>query len=256
MQVRNILPRFMAERLQKLLSQRGVASRRQAEKLILAGRVTVNGKVAEVGQQADASSDRICVDGVEIQPPLDCTYLLLHKPKGVVSTCKDPQGRRTVLDLLEAPLRKGTGIHPVGRLDANSTGALLLTNDGQLTYQLTHPSHQMPKVYRVQVKGMPEPATLKRWRSGVMLEGRATLPAQVRLLKPLSKGRSLLEVTLTEGRNRQIRRVAESLGHPVTALHRIKIGSLALGKLPRGQYRLLRAKEVALLKRSYSQSGD
>lgn len=240
----------MSERLQKLLSQRGIASRRQSEKLILAGRVTVNGEVAEIGQRADASSDCICVDGVEIQQRPDCTYLLLHKPEGVVSTCKDPQGRRTVLDLLAPTLRNGVGIHPVGRLDANSTGALLLTNDGQLTYRLTHPSHQMPKVYRVQVKGTPKPTTLEQWRSGVILEGRLTLPAQVRLLKQLPRGRSLLEVTLTEGRNRQIRRVAEALGHPVTALHRTEIGSLALGKLPKGQYRLLRAKEVAHLKHS------
>ena len=238
----------MAERLQKLLAQRGIASRRQSEKLILAGRVTVNGKIAEVGQQADVSCDRVCVDGVEIGQPPRCVYLLLHKPKGFVSTCKDPQGRRTVLDLLDASLQSGVGIHPVGRLDADSTGALLLTNDGELTYQLTHPRHQMPKTYRVRVKGVPTEATLEKWRSGVRLDGRKTLPAGITLIQQPSAERSLVKVTLTEGRNRQIRRVAEALGHPVTALHRIKIGSLSLGSLPRGRYRLLKDEEVARLK--------
>ncbi len=239
----------MTERLQKLLSQRGIASRRQSEKLILGGRVTVNGRVAEIGQQADVSCDRICVDGIDIGEPPRCIYLLLHKPRGVVSTCKDPQGRKTVLDLLDASLRSGTGIHPVGRLDADSTGALLLTNDGELTYQLTHPRHQMPKVYRVQVQGAPTNAVLQRWRSGVMLSDRETLPAKVEMIRRLSAEHSLLEVTLTEGRNRQIRRVAESLGHPVTALHRVKIGSLPLGNLPLGRYCLLKYAEVTQLKR-------
>ena len=239
----------MTERLQKLLSQRGIASRRHAEKLISEGRVTVNGKVAEIGQQADVSCDRICVDGIDIGEPPRCTYLLLHKPRGIVSTCKDPQGRKTVLDLLDVSLRSGTGIHPVGRLDADSTGALLLTNDGELTYQLTHPRHQIPKVYRVQVQGVPTDAVLRQWRAGVILSDRKTLPARVKMVRRLSAERSLLEVTLTEGRNRQIRRVAESLGHPVTALHRIKIGSLSLGNLSPGQYCLLDHTEVTHLKR-------
>jgi 23S rRNA pseudouridine2605 synthase len=239
----------MTERLQKLLSQRGIASRRQAEKLILAGKVTVNGRVAEIGQQADAMCDRICVDGVDIGEPPRSTYLLLHKPKGVVSTCHDPQGRKTVLALLEQSLQSGAGIHPVGRLDIDSTGALLLTNDGELTYKLTHPRHQMPKVYRVQVQGAPPNAVLQQWRTGVMLQDRQTLPAKVEMIRRLSAHQSLLEVTLTEGRNRQIRRVAESLGYPVTALHRIKIGSLSLGNLFCGQYRLLDDIEVTRLKR-------
>lgn len=238
----------MTERLQKLLSKRGIASRRQAEKLILSGRVTVNGRVAEIGQQADGLSDRICVDGIEIGQPPSCVYLLLHKPRGVVSTCRDPQGRKTVLDLLETSLQTGTGIHPVGRLDIDSTGALLLTNDGDLTYQLTHPSHQTPKTYRVRVQGSPPADVLRKWGSGVMLENRKTLPAEVALIKRISAEQSLLGVTLREGRNRQIRRVAESLGYPVTALHRTKIGSLALGSLPGGQYRLLRKDEVTRLK--------
>jgi pseudouridine synthase len=239
----------MTERLQKLLSQRGVASRRRAERLILDGRVTVNGKIAEIGQQADAKRDLICVDGVKLGKLPRCAYLLLHKPKGVVSTCQDPQGRKTVLDLLDASWRDGLGLHPVGRLDVDSTGALLLTNDGQLTYQLTHPRHQMPKVYRVVVQGWPSAAVLQQWRTGVVISGRKTLPAKVQVKKQWPDHRALLEVTLREGRNRQIRRVAESLGHPVTALHRIEIGSLALENLPPGRYRLLDAEEVAQLKR-------
>ena len=243
----------MRERLQKLLSQRGIASRRQSEKLILSGRVTVNGEVAELGQRADTTCDRVCVDGVEIGKPPSHVYLLLHKPRGVVSTCHDPQGRQTVLDLLDAELQSGKGIHPVGRLDADSTGALLLTNDGELTHQLTHPSHQMPKVYQVWVEGIPSEHVLRQWRCGVALEGRKTLPATVTLMRSAMRHRiqqSLLEVTLREGRNRQIRRVAEGLGHPVTALHRAKIGSLALGNLPRGRYRLLKNTEMAQLKGS------
>ena len=238
----------MAERLQKLLSQRGIASRRGAEKLILGGRVTVNGDVAELGQRADVSHDKICVDGVEIGEPPRCAYLLVHKPLGVVSTCHDPRRRKTILDLLDTAFRQGRGIHPVGRLDANSTGALILTNDGDFTYLLTHPRHLMPKVYQVRVNGVPSSDTLRQWRTGVLLEGRQTLPAEVSLLDR-SGDRSLLQIVLREGRNRQIRRVAEMLGHPVTALHRTKIGSLSLGELACGQYRSLTKKEVALLKR-------
>lgn len=285
----------MRERLQKLLSQRGIASRRQSEKLILDGRVSVNGQVAELGQRADVDRDCVCVDGLELGKSPSYLYLLLHKPRGVVSTCHDPRGRKTVLDMLDAELQSGKGIHPVGRLDADSTGALLLTNDGELTYQLTHPSHALPKVYRVWVKGIPSEQVLQQWRDGVVLEGRKTLPAEVTLirsanqswdqgkrpakrqvepqpkqqqglksqglkqqglkpqgLKPqsLKQPQSLLEVTLTEGRNRQIRRIAEGLGHPVTALHRAKIGSLALGSLSRGRYRLLKDAEIAQLKRN------
>ncbi len=239
----------MTERLQKLLSQRGIASRRQAEKLILSGRVTVNGKIAEIGQQADVTVDSVCVNGVELGQPPRCTYLLLHKPKAVVSTCSDPQGRKTVLDLLDAPMRSGLGIHPVGRLDADSTGALLLTNDGELTYQLTHPRHRISKLYQVRVKGFPTEADLHQWRTGVMLAERKTLPAQVDVVKRLPDHQTLLKVRLIEGRNRQIRRVADLLGYPVTALHRMKIGSLRLGNVPLGRYRLLTNEEVVQLKR-------
>ena len=225
----------MKERLQKLLSQWGVASRRRAEDLIVAGRVTVNGEPAQLGQRADPTCDRVAVDGKLLHPVSQPKrhYYLLHKPRGVVSTCKDPQGRRTVLGLLPKQLQVGAGIHPVGRLDTDSTGALLLTNDGDLTHRLTHPRYHIPKVYQVEVEGQPTAATLQRWRQGVTIDGRKTLPAQVRLHRSghSAKGHpdklsvsptptTVLEVILHEGRYRQIRRVADHLGHPVVKLHR------------------------------------
>lgn len=245
----------MEERLQKLLSHWGIASRRRAESLIRDGRVTVNGQLAELGQKAHPSRDRIEVDGRLIQPenkpnPL---YFLLHKPLGVVSTCRDTHGRPTVLDLLPARLRQGSGLYPVGRLDANSTGALLLTNDGDLTYALTHPRYHVPKTYRVWVQGCPSEAALQQWRQGIQLEGRRTLPARVRVLQGDAGDRTQLEIVLTEGRNRQIRRVATQLGYPVTALHRTQIGSISLQTRARdplqpGCYRRLTASEIQALK--------
>ncbi len=238
----------MAERLQKLLSQWGVASRRQAETLIRAGRVQVNGAVAHLGQQADPALDRVELDGQIISPENrpEYHYLLLNKPIDVVSTCEDPWGRPTVLGLLPPALQHGTGIHPVGRLDANSTGALILTNDGDLTFRLTHPSHHVPKTYRVWVAGKPTPAILQRWQRGIVLAGQRTLPAQVRTLAQ-EGSRMELEVVLREGRNRQIRRVAEALGHPVLRLHRIAIGSIKLAGLLPGYVRNLTKDEVASL---------
>jgi 23S rRNA pseudouridine2605 synthase len=246
----------MTERLQKILSQWGIASRRQAEEMILAGRVKVNGSVVDLGQKADPSCDRIEVDGKSIhpahRPPL--IYLLLHKPAGVVSTCSDPQGRPTVLDLLPPKLRQGHGIHPVGRLDADSTGALLLTNDGDLTFRLSHPKHSVAKTYHVWVQGQPSEDILETWRSGVVLDGKKTLPAQVVLLKTQPKSnKTLLEIVLSEGRNRQIRRVAEQLGYPVLQLHRVAIGPIQLQppgdrSLPPGQYRPLKEFELNFLR--------
>ncbi|GAB4144864.1 MAG: pseudouridine synthase [Cyanobacteria bacterium J069] len=238
----------MAERIQKILSQYGIASRRQAEQLILAGRVRLNGQVATLGQSADLTGDRLEVDGQLLKPQArpDLLYLLLHKPTGVLSTCDDPQRRRTVLDLLPAHLRQASGLHPVGRLDANSTGALLLTNDGAITFSLTHPSHHIPKTYEVWVAGHPHPTTLRHWREGVWLDGRPTLPAEVTPIDERST-QTLLRVVLREGRNRQIRRVAEQLGHPVIALHRVAIGPVELGRLPVGRYRPLTSPELIAL---------
>jgi 23S rRNA pseudouridine2605 synthase len=239
----------MADRLQKILSQWGFASRRQAEKMILEGRVRLNGKVVQLGQTADPAQDQIEVDGVLVQPNNrpQAIYLLIHKPLGVVSSCSDPRNRKTVLDLLPPPLNDQYGIHPVGRLDANSTGALLLTNDGNVTFALTHPSHAIPKTYRVWVQGCPSESALDQWRQGVLLSGQLTLPAEVNILNARNPVKTLLEVVLREGRNRQIRRVAEQLGHPVIHLHRISIGSIELHRLPIGHYRFLNPKEIRFL---------
>lgn len=251
------------QRLQKILARWGVASRRQSEVFILAGRVRVNGAVVtELGTKAAPDRDRIELDGKRLgrktsnQPP-ELKYVLLHKPLGVLSTCADPKGRRTVLDLLPKQWRSRTRFFPVGRLDADSTGAILLTNDGELTHRLTHPRYHLPKTYRVRVEGQPSEAILDRWRHGVELEDGMTLPAEVtRLLersrRPASTthpaSTTLLKVILHEGRNRQIRRVAEALGYPVRSLHREAIGALYVGDLPRGQCRHLYSEEVKQLR--------
>jgi pseudouridine synthase len=247
----------MSERIQKILSQWGVASRRQAETLILNGRVRLNGEIATLGQKADPMHDRLMVDDQVIQPldRPDLVYLLLNKPLGVLSTCDDPQGRTTVLDLLPHAVQT-QGIYPVGRLDADSTGALLLTNDGDLTFNLTHPRHHVPKTYQVWVKGQPTDEVLHQWRKGILLEGQKTLPAKVMVIKQMS-AKTLLEVVLVEGRNRQIRRVADMLGHPVLKLHRVAIGALRLTSvgatsLSPGTYRSLSRVEIDDLKHRVS----
>jgi pseudouridine synthase len=243
----------MEVRLQKILAQWGIASRREAEEMIRQSRVRINGVLAHLGQKVDTEKDAIAVDGKPIsgkqRPAL--IYLLLHKPVGVVSTCDDPQGRPTVLDLLPKELREGSGIHPVGRLDADSTGALILTNDGDLTFKLTHPRHSISKTYRVLVKGHPPEAVLQIWRQGVVLEGRKTRPAKVHLIERFAD-QSCLEIVLQEGRNRQIRRVAQQLGYPVIKLHRTAIGSIQLQSskepfLEEGQYRSLKDDEIRFL---------
>ncbi len=242
----------MVERLQKILSQWGIASRREAEKMILSGRVRLNGTVVHLGQKANPEQDQIEVDGIPIKPANrpESIYLLLHKPAGVVSTCRDPSLRPTVLDLLPPELRESQGIHPVGRLDAQSTGALLLTNDGVLTYVLTHPRHCVPKTYHVWVQGHPPESVLEEWRQGVVLAGRKTLPAQVQAIEQRDF-QTLLEVVLKEGRNRQIRRVAEQLGYRVVHLHRTAIGPIRLNipgvTLAPGQYRHLKDFEIRFL---------
>lgn len=243
----------MAERVQKILSQWGIASRRQAEQMILAGRVRLNGSLAHLGQKADPNIDRLEVDGRAITPANrpQLIYILLNKPAGVVSTCRDPRNRSTVLDLLPVELKQGQGIHPVGRLDAESTGALLLTNDGALTLSLTHPRYHLPKTYRVWVRGHPPESVLELWRQGVILSGKKTLPAQVKVLK-LRSQQTLLQIVLTEGRNRQIRRLAKQLGFEVLKLHRTAIGSIQLQLpnepgLPSGHYRFLKDFEIHFL---------
>jgi 23S rRNA pseudouridine2605 synthase len=243
----------MEERVQKILSQWGIASRRQAETMIKAGRVRVNGVVVQLGEKANPEKDLIEVDGFAVAAANrpQAIYLLLNKPAGYVSTCSDCRNRPTVLDLLPKKLSRGQGIHPVGRLDYESTGALLLTNDGALTFHLTHPRHHVAKKYHVWVRGNPPESVLKKWRQGVELSGKKTLPAQVRVLMRRDE-ETLLEVVLIEGRNRQIRRVAELLSYPVNHLHRTAIGPIQLQipgepRLSSGEYRYLKEFEISFL---------
>ncbi|MFN4270146.1 MAG: pseudouridine synthase [Thermosynechococcus sp.] len=245
------------ERLQKVLAHWGVASRRHAENLIRSGQVFVNGQRAQLGDKVDPVRDRIEYRGQLLNPPRppQRLYLLLHKPKGVLCTCHDPQGRPTVLDLLPPRYQRVAGLHPVGRLDADSSGALLLTNDGVFTYYLSHPRHHIPKTYRVWVQGQPPARVLQQWREGVLLEGRMTLPAVVKLLRS-ERDRSLLEIILQEGRNRQIRRVADQLGYPVLALQRIAIGPVHLGNLRPKAVRLLSRRELAALSYPANREGS
>lgn len=252
----------MAERVQKILSQWGIASRRKAEQMIRDGRVKVNDRIAKLGDKIDLAVDNLEVDHkkIQLQDRPEKIYLLVNKPLGVVSTCYDPQQRSTILDLLPAKLKEGQGIHPVGRLDVESTGALLLTNDGSLTLKLTHPRYHLPKTYRVYLQGSPTDKDLQRWRNGVTLFGRKTLPAKITVIKK-EREKTLLEIVLIEGRNRQIRLIAERLGFPVISLHRVSIGSVTLksvekGNLPTGEYRYLSKTEVDFLKTNRNQKNN
>ena len=228
------------QRLQKLIAAAGLCSRRKAEVWLQQGRVTVDQQPAGLGDQADPELQLICVDGRPLPSRPRPRVLLINKPIGVISTCTDPQGRPTVLDLVPADQRRG--LHPVGRLDADSRGALLLSDVGDLTLRLTHPRYDHLKTYRVRVEGQPSEPTLHRWRSGVPLDGRFTRSAQIRVLR-CERRQTLLEVVLQEGRNRQIRRVADGLGHPVLDLQRTAIAHVQLGDLPEGCWRELREGE-------------
>lgn len=234
------------EKLQKLIAAAGLCSRRRAEDLLRQGRVRVNGHTAQLGDRADPRLDRIAVDGRALAARPSPLLILLHKPVGVISTCYDPQGRPTVLELLPSRLRQGSGLHPVGRLDADSRGALLLSNDGALTLRLTHPRYGHPRTYRVWVRGHPQAETLRRWRAGVPLEGRPCQPVGLKVVAE-QPDRTLLELAMAEGRNRQIRRTAALLGHPVLDLQRTAIGRLRLQDLPEGAWRLLEPWEVETL---------
>ncbi len=221
------------DRLQKVIARAGIASRRKAEEMISAGEVKVNGKViTEMGLKVDPKQDFIEVDNQPLRnSEEEKVYILLHKPKGYVTTVKDPQGRSTVLDLVKVPQR----IYPVGRLDYDTSGLLILTNDGDLTYALTHPKHEVDKVYQARVKGHPTTNALDRLRQGILLEDGPTAPAKVKQLKAFRET-TILEITIHEGRNRQVRRMCGAIGHEVADLKRIAIGSLHLGSLKPGEY--------------------
>jgi pseudouridine synthase len=236
------------ERLQKLLSQAGVASRRASEQLMLDGRVTVNGvTIRELGTKADAARDDIRVDGRRIKVVERHRYLLLNKPRGYVTTRSDPQRRPTVIDLLGGVREY---VYPVGRLDFDSEGLLLLTNDGDLAARLTHPRHGVARVYDVQVLGEPDRRDVDRLAKGVTLEGRRTAPAEVKAVGP-----SHLVITIHEGRNRQVRKMCEAIGHPVAALRRIAIGPIRDARLKPGQWRDLTDDEVRKLQRAAAARG-
>jgi 23S rRNA pseudouridine2605 synthase len=233
------------ERLQKILSQAGVASRRAGEQLMLEGRVTVNGTtIRELGTKADPAHDDIRVDGRRVKVVERHLYLLLNKPSGYVSTRSDPEHRPTVIDLL-----KGISeyVYPVGRLDFESEGLLLLTNDGDLAARLTHPSHGVVRVYEARVLGVPDAHDLRRLARGVPIDGRPTEPAEIEMVSDRI-GIATLRVTIREGRNRQVRKMCDAIGHPVRRLRRVAIGPIRDAKLKPGQWRELTDEEVRKLR--------
>lgn len=229
-----------AMRLQKYMSQAGIASRRKAEELIAAGRVTIDGKTATLGDKVDPSRQVVAVDGQPVRA-VPHEYFMLNKPKGCLSTVSDRFQRRTVLNLVpDAP----PGTHPVGRLDADVEGLLLLTNDGDFTAAMTHPSREVDKVYVARVRGVPSAGDLAQLASGVRLEDGRTAPAKVRLLER-REDEAMVELTIHEGRKHQVKRMMAAARHPVRALTRVRIGPLSLGDLKRGEHRRLTEQEVA-----------
>jgi 23S rRNA pseudouridine2605 synthase len=233
------------ERLHKFLSRAGVASRRLAEDWIRAGRVAVNGRiVTEMGVKIDADLDQVQVDGHLVRPPAAPVTVMLHKPYGYISSTHDPQGRRVVTDLLRDTFKER--LYPVGRLDYDATGLLLLTNDGDLAYRLTHPGYQVPRIYRVTVAGEVSPETLGRLAEGTKV-GDRTVTALVEVMKR-ETGKTVLELVLREGRYHVVKRLLLHVGHPVLKLKRVAFGPLHLGTLPRGDFRMLTREEIEALK--------
>ena len=227
----------MEIRLQKWLSQSGVASRRKAEELILSGLVAVNGKtVTNLGTRADTTKDTVTVSGKAVEIATQKIYLALHKPEGVITSVSDPHGRPTVMDLIPAELRPG--LFPVGRLDYDTSGLIVLTNDGEYAQRMTHPKHETKKTYIATIKGLPGKESLEAFCRGLMIEGKRTAPATIEIIKR-EPDKTQVRIKLHEGRNRQVRKMCEAIGHPVLSLKRVEIGQLKLGALPRGQWRRL-----------------
>ena len=234
------------ERLNRFLARSGVASRRASDRLIQTGRVEVNDiVVTQPGARVDPQTDRVCFDGSAVQAPATHTYVLLNKPPDYLVSRRDPHHSRTVFDLLAGIDAR---VFPVGRLDLDTQGVLLLTDDGDLSFRLTHPRYGIKKVYRAVVQGRPTREEKQRLREGVMLENGVTAPAQTRFVHPVGVN-ALIELTLHEGRKRQVKRMCEAIGHPVITLERIAFGGLKVEGLQPGQWRLLTADEVARLKR-------
>ncbi|MFG0214105.1 pseudouridine synthase [Brevibacillus porteri] len=239
------------ERLQKVLAHAGVASRRHCEELIAQGKVQVNGQVVrEQGIKVDPLKDKIVVNGQQVKLEQH-VYLLLYKPTGVITSVTDPRGRRVVIDLLKGIKER---VYPVGRLDYDTSGLLLLTNDGELANRLAHPSYEIDKVYRAWVKGIPSQDEVHKLATGIRLEDGMTSPGQSKLLKTESSSqKALVELTIHEGRNRQVRRMCEAIGHPVLTLERIRLGFLTLDGLKPGEFRKLTQEEVESLKQGLVQ---
>lgn len=234
----------MELRLQKILAEMGIASRRKAEEIIAEGRVTVNGKIAILGTKADPAKDHIKLDGKLLTKPELKVYLAMNKPRGVVTSLSDPEGRPTIKDFIKGIKQR---VYPVGRLDYDSEGLLILTNDGDFAHSILHPSKKMPKTYMVKVKGMIEEDSVEKLRSGVRIVGGLTAPARARKISEAEEN-SWIEMTIHEGRKRQIRQMLQRVGHPVLKLNRIKIGSLKLGNLKPGDVRYLTPEEIKRLR--------
>ena len=235
----------MEKRIQKILAEIGIASRRKAEEMIIEGRVTVNGKVATIGMKADLNRDHIKLNGKLLIRPEPKVYLIVNKPKGVVTSLHDPEGRPTIKDFLKGVKYR---VFPVGRLDYDSEGLLLLTNDGNFTHAVLHPSKKIPKTYLVKVREVLEDDEIEKLRKGIRLEDGVTAPAKVKRIRK-TEHNSWLEITLHEGKKRQIRRMLEKVGHPVLKLKRIRINGIELGKLESGKFRYLMSDEVDKIKK-------
>jgi 23S rRNA pseudouridine2605 synthase len=243
-----VLLMFMEKRLQKILSEVGIASRRTAEDMIMEGRVTVNGRIATIGMKADPSRDHIKVDKKLIIRPEPKVYIAFHKPKNVVTSLHDPEGRPTVKDFLKGIKYR---VYPVGRLDYDSEGLLLLTNDGDFAHAVMHPSRKIAKTYQVKVKGKPEEKEVARLRTGIHLDDGMTSPARVKIVRT-AESNSWIEMTINEGKKRQIRRMLEKIGHTVLKLKRIRINGIELGRIEPGRYRYLTVEELEKIKQEVS----
>jgi 23S rRNA pseudouridine2605 synthase len=233
----------MKERLQKYIAESGAASRRKAEQLIFDGRVKVNGSVVKEIIMVDGEYDRVELDGRMLKAEGKKLYIVINKPVGIITSSRDQFGRRTVLDLVDVKER----VYPVGRLDYDTSGLLILTNDGNIANRIAHPSKQVEKVYEAEVLGMPEPDLIKRFKEGLKIDDYITSPADFNILE---RGHETcrVEIVIHEGKNRQVRRMCEAIGHPVIRLSRIKIGDIRLGSLQEGQWRSMTEDEIRYLK--------
>ncbi|SKA83115.1 23S rRNA pseudouridine2605 synthase [Caloramator quimbayensis] len=233
----------MKERLQKYMARCGVASRRKCEEIILQGRVTVNGITVNDITIIDDEKDVVKIDGKTIKPETEKIYIMLNKPVGVITSAKDEKNRKTVLDIVKVKER----IYPVGRLDYDTSGLLILTNDGEAAYKMTHPSKEIDKVYIARVKGIPTKDEIKNFEAGLKIDDYITSPSKLKIIKSMEK-ESVLQIIIHEGRNRQVRKMCEKIGHPVIKLKRIRIGKLNLGDLREGEWRNLTESEIDYIK--------